>query len=364
MGSNIDITANHAGGNIKVISIQNDYISLEQDLRDTPKWFYWNFAAVASGRTVRFEFVNDKVVGPWGPAISVDGATWKWLGPSSEITRASFPYTFPTERKKIYFSFAIPYQLHHFEQFYARHSTRENVVREVLTLSEQLRPVPLLRLGNPHADRHIIFTARHHACESTASYLVEGLLDYLLRFSPSTLLERYLIHYIPFVDIDGVENGDQGKNRIPHDHNRDYRSDPLYRSTAALMDYVRPLNIEAAIDFHCPFKWGKRHDHPHFVKQLSPVKERIESLSRLLERFSGERADSDAIRYSSGSDLEMNKEWNTPDSPSCSHYFRQTGVPLACTFEFPYFGLDQVYQAENMKRFGEDFARALEIYLL
>ena len=43
-------------------------------------------------------------------------------------------------------------------------------------------------------------------------------------------IPNYLVYVIPFVDIDGVENGDQGK-QAPHDHNRDYINSPIYPET-------------------------------------------------------------------------------------------------------------------------------------
>lgn len=61
-------------------------------------------------------------------------------------------------------------------------------------------------------------TARHHACESTGNYVLEGVLEELIKSLPNNLS----VMCVPFVDYDGVVNGDQGKNRFQHDHNRDY----------------------------------------------------------------------------------------------------------------------------------------------
>ncbi|WP_409342222.1 hypothetical protein [Paenibacillus sp. MBLB4367] len=366
----VRIGCRHAGGNILVVSVQDNCVTLEQDLRDTSGWwFYWNFSAVPSvpsgERTVRFEFANGEVVGPWGPAVSEDGVKWRWLGEACLLSRQAFHYTFRGGADKVYFSFGLPYQLHHFERFYARIAGRQNVYRDVLTLSEQLRPVPLLRIGNRNAERHIVFTARHHACESTPAYMLEGLLDFLLSRDASYVLENFLLHYIPFMDIDGVENGDQGKSRIPHDHNRDYTDAPIYRSTAALMEYAGRLRTAVAIDFHDPYKWGDRNDVPFFVKRDSPVKEQIEALSGLLEQVSGERSEEDAIRHLSVHDLGMGEDWNLPHGRACADYFVRAGTPLACSFEFPYFGSGGIVFTEaNSRRFGADFARALELYLM
>lgn len=362
----IRIDSRHAGGNIKVLSVEEDRVVLEQELRDTSGWwFYWNFAACAgSGKTVNFEFVNGEVIGPWGPAVSSDGVDWRWLGAVSLLSRNEFKYTFQQENERVYFCFCIPYQLHQFERHYTRIAGHQKVKRELLTQSELLKPVPLLTLGNRNADRHIFFTARHHACESTPLYVLEGLLETLLAAESSPVLEHFLVHFIPFLDIDGVENGDQGKSRFPHDHNRDYTDTPIYRSTTALMNYAKGLRTTIAIDFHGPFKWGERNDVPFFVNRHSPLKDEIDKLSGMLERISGDRSEADAIRHFSKHNLSMGEDWNQPNNKTCASFFERSGARLACSFEFPYFGSDHTaITADNSRRFGQDFARSLELYV-
>lgn len=364
--SSIQIDANFAGGNIKIVSIQGNRVQLTQDQRDSSKWwFYWHFSVISETiQSIRFEFVDGDVIGNWGPAVSIDGVNWRWLGQEGEWSRNSFSYSFQNQNEKVYFCFTTPYTSLHFERFYAQYSESAFMQRKVLTVSEQLRPVPLLLLGNRKSTQHVVLTARHHSCESNASYLLEGLLEYFLQSGSSPVLTSFLIHVVPFIDIDGVENGDQGKNRVPHDHNSDYRDPPLYRSTTAMMKYVQQLRLVAAIDFHCPYKWGKRHDSTHFVKNAFPIKEQIEALSMLVERTSGERLDNDVIRHDSTRDLEVGEEWNYPRDTMCSSFFVRKGSRLACTFEFPYFGVERPYTIRNMRNFGKDFARALEVYLM
>jgi hypothetical protein len=364
---NIMIDCRHAGGNIRVKAVSGNRVQLEQDLRDTPKfWFYWNFSVSSRvPQTIVFEFMNGEVLGPWGPAISRDGISWDWLGSESLISRASFAYDFQEAEEKVYFSFSLPYQVHHFESFYSRIAGHPQVRRKVLTLSEQLRPVPILLAGNGALDRHIVFTCRHHACESTPAYLLEGLLEYYLEQSKSTVLDNYMFHYIPFVDIDGVENGDQGKNRAPHDHNRDYIDSPIYRSTAAIMDYVRSLRLWVGIDFHGPYKWGDRNDFPFFAKAYPPIKEETEKLCESLKHLTSNSGHADRIVYDPIHDVDMGEGFNQPHERSCSSFFERQKAKIACIFEFPYFGTgNTVYTQQNCRQFGTHFAQALENYLM
>ena len=65
----------------------------------------------------------------------------------------------------------------------------------------------------------------------------EGVLDELLE-NP---IPDSRILCVPFIDYDGVIDGDQGKERGPHDHNRDYlplRENSIYPECIAIMDYV------------------------------------------------------------------------------------------------------------------------------
>ena len=360
----LKVHADYPGGNIKLIAAGDGLVRVEQDLRATTEWwFYWSFRAESHlAQEIVFEFCNGNVVGPWGPAVSKDRVTWQWLGDESLINRHTFRYTFEAD-EAVYFSFSLPYQLTAFERFITRCTASPCLHREQLTVTRQGRSVPLLMIGDTGDQNHVICTCRHHACESTASYVLEGLLSHLLQDGAKAFRDRYLVHVVPFVDLDGVEAGDQGKSRAPHDHNRDYIEEPLYETTAAIMRLVERLHPIAGIDFHSPFMWGERHDYPYFVKQSSPIKEEIERLGELLRGVTGARHGG-AIRYTGRYDIEMGEEWNQPSSPTSSAFMRKAGARLACGFEVPYFGTeDQIFNQENCRQFGADFAKALMAYL-
>src|SRR5688572_16105652 len=71
----LEIDAKIPGGNIVVEKIVGDDVYLKQDLRDTPRhWFYWHFRVRgAKGRTLTFHFMKGNVIGSRGPAYSTDG---------------------------------------------------------------------------------------------------------------------------------------------------------------------------------------------------------------------------------------------------------------------------------------------------
>ncbi len=360
------ITHDYPGGNIIVHSIEYDVdglaavVKLEQDIRDTKCWwFYWNFCVIDPPvGTVEFHFVNDEVVSCHGATTCTDAINWKWC--EDLVSRTCFRYTFEEGETKRYFAFSLPYQVADFERWFERYQTDPRMNRSVLTMSEQNRPLPLLKFGN--GDKHILFTARHHCCESTASYVLEGVIDALLE-QHSDVLEDYCVHVIPFIDIDGVENGDQGKERAPHDHNRDYNESPLYASTKGIYEYTKDKQIAIFIDFHSPMHWGPRSNwtHIHYSSKEGVTPDLQFIFGDHLRKISSVHPivyDDTAFASLHGS------RSNKTGAPSSAHYFREKNANIALTIETPYSGVLEVgYTKEMLHTWGEDVAEALCITL-
>ena len=136
-----------------------------------------------------------------------------------------FLFRFPADGAEVRFCFAIPYVEANLRQFLDRHGDSSALRTGVLCKTAKGRSAEVLhagRLDGP-SDYRLAFTCRHHACESVASFVLEGLMESILAQSETgRWFRRVAVAAIPFVDKDGVEAGDQGKNRKPHDHNRDY----------------------------------------------------------------------------------------------------------------------------------------------
>ena len=322
---NVTVRTTHPGGNGRVLAVAGDTIRLEPETRDsTRRWFYW-YVDLESDATqsLRVEFPTDEVIGPRGPAVRTenpcggpigDGAwdEWHWLGSEHRIDATAFRYSFEAD-KRVQFALSVPYQRADFDAFAFEYESNPKLTVETLTTTPSGRDVPVARLGPPDADRHVALAARHHACESTASYVLEGVLRGLLERenerrggTPSTgtsLLETHRIHIYPFGDLDGVERGDPGKHRAPHDHNRDYvdsngitELEPLYPTTAAIAADLRALDsLTLALDLHCPHKWGGDiNDRPFFVTDPETASERLRRLAAGLEEATLEHRDSSA----------------------------------------------------------------------
>ncbi len=219
--ADIRVDADYAGGNIIVEQVEGSTLHVRQDLRDTEGWwFYWNFRVVgAAGQQLRVQFSDPNPIGVRGPAISRNqGRTWSWLGAES-MSGSAFACTLSAEDNDVRFAFAIPYQLADWQRFVSaqRAEHADALKEETLCQTRQQRPLPLLRVAPLVAStpRRVLLTARHHACESLANYVLEGVIETWLaqRTQPEGPPGNVELLVVPLVDLDGVEHGDQGKNR-------------------------------------------------------------------------------------------------------------------------------------------------------
>lgn len=338
------------GGNVSCLGIEGDTVLLERQLRDTEgDWFYWAFAVEdACGRTVRFRFPAKDRVGRFGPAVSRDFSTWRFLG-SKEVTEEGegFSYTFGPDETCVWFAHHMLYPLPRLSALCERLGT------ELFPFcpTEGGRAVPAVSFGR--GDKRVLLTARHHACESTGNYVLEGVLETLC----ASGREDLAILAVPFVDYEGVLAGDQGKNRRPHDHNRDYTDHPRYPVTRALKAAVAedssPLYY---LDLHSPWHQGGENDRL-FAVLPAGREEEYARFSRLLAEESRDLTP----RYDGTSDVPAGERWNSATSPSSKNYF--ASLPfcrLSLTLETAYFGEEgaPVSQAQLVD-YGRAVGRAL-----
>ncbi len=319
------------GGNIEVISIGDHEVTLACEQRDTEDdWFYWAFRVCgAQGKTFVFSFIDKQRVGYFGGAVSHDNKTWEWTN-SALADYTGFAYTFGPDEKEVYFCHDLRYGLEQFQSM-----TEElNLDIHTLCLSEKGRHVPYVRFGE--GEQTLLLAARHHACESTGNYVMEGILRELVK---KPLLGVAVIA-IPFIDLDGVVDGDQGKNRKPHDHNRDYgrNSKSIYAAVRAVRSLADQENIVWALDLHSPWHFGGRNDVCFEVRKniVAHVQARF---GELLQAQS--RKNAKAFQYQTVNDLDEGCEWNINSQidVSFSGFFtNREGVRLSLSIETPYFG--------------------------
>lgn len=365
------IFADHPGGNGRVLRQDGRTVRLAQEAKGSGHWFYWNIRIErpAAG-TYRFEFTDGEVIGPHGPAISRDGASWRWAGaatldraktqaewiaPDAKEGTQSFTWTFAGDEESVWFAHHLPYQLQRLETVLAGLPPGA-VERRQLGTSEGGRPIPLLVVGGGATpERRILVTCRHHACESHASYVLEGILRRLA----AEPIPGCAVHLVPMVDIDGVERGDQGKVRQPRDHNRDYDQAPRYRATRAMIDHVAANRFDQAYDLHCPGMAGHLRYHTHFYNVHPQFTAEYERFRDLLRTPPGAGASPAGQLYDGRNDRIAAAA--TPDT--FSTFMAGQGPRLVLTLEQNYFTLDRPpLEQDELVAFGDAFARAMTRY--
>ena len=378
------------GGNIIVDRLDGDTAHVRQDLRDTQGWwFYWYFRVRgAEGRKLKFQF-KDRAIGLRGPGVSRDGGrTWAWLGRRESAT--AFTYSFALGETEVRFSFGMPYQHADLQRFLATWSDHPDLRTEVFAHTRKGTPVELLRLGRLDEPRFKVWiTCRHHACEMMASYVLEGMIAEVLAESAAGQWLRRNVGFliVPMVDKDGVEAGDQGKNRLPRDHGQDYTGPSVYPEVAALRRLVRewaPDGPEVTLDLHNPSinhqfvythalrhdrdddPWNNAHDTPRSrARRFLNVLEQVRSgpLPFLVQDsldFAAQKAKESAARGQA----------NVPpgaargaDSISASTPSAPETRGFRCTFEVPYAVVREVeVNADTARAFGRDLTRALYVW--
>lgn len=382
----VTIASDFPGGNIVLEKIEGHDVYVHPDLRDTKgDWFYWYFAVRgAAGRELTFHFTRGKAIGLSGPGVSRDrGATWNWLGRGESNT--SFRYRFAADENEVRFSFGMPYQHADLLRFMERHKGSAHLKVEVLGHTKKGTPVELLRLGKLDAapDFKVLVTARHHACEMMASHVAEGFMAAFLGDAATArwLREHVECAVVPMVDKDGVEAGDQGKNRQPHDHKADYRGESIYPEVAALREFIAKWSggrPDVTIDLHNPAP-GSHVIYTHALRGTG---------GRTAEEIANIFAGSNAMRFLQAVESEQTGPLKFCVRDSLEFAARIAGEkpgkradgrgrgagasagtvdaagPVSIGFEIPYARVGEAeVNTASARAFGNDIAKALKAHL-
>lgn len=376
-----EIYSDFPGGNIDIVEKGESGAKIRQQCRDSDWWFYWSFGVRgAEGKTLTFEFSESgDVIGSRGPAASFDGGkTWKWLGAQGikrEKNSSSFKASIPAGAKDARFAFCLPYMPSDFDVFA---KSAPGLKKIPLCKTRKGRENFAYALGNPGGKIKIFLTSRHHACEATGTFAMQGILEEFLREggAASKLLKGAEIVAVPFMDLDGVLDGDQGKGRKPHDHNRDYLSNPpIYPSVAAFQKLYNAKAAEAetvvALDLHSPFIFrggeSDTNNRTYFVEWAEEENlGGLRKFSKILEAATL-KSGNGAITHLSEWDVKFNTLWNRPSNNMGATFTAWTAKhpksEFASSIEIPYSENEGgEISAENMRGLGANIAKSLAEY--
>jgi hypothetical protein len=265
----------------------------------------------------------------------------------------------------------MPYLQSNFQAFLSKYAGHPGLKQSVLCMSRQGRPVELFYMGrmDEQPPYRVALTCRHHCCEMMASYSLEGIMATVLGESAAGrwLRENVAFMVAPFVDKDGVEDGDQGKGRHPYDHNRDYAGVSLYPEVAALRQLIPQWSrnrLDFYLDLHCPWIRGDTNEYIYFVGLADPALwQQTQAFSSILE--ANRRG---PLPYYQKDNMPFGVSWNTGTPPGCKTSDEWAGelpgVHFSSTVEIAYANANGgEVTAESARSFGVDLANAMSIYL-
>jgi hypothetical protein len=162
-----------------------------------------------------------------------------------------------------------------------------------------------------------------------------------------------------------VENGDQGKNRRPHDHARDYGDNPAYPEVKAIMELAAREQPEVIMDVHCPWLRGGDTNETIYIVGVEPhdAQKRIDRFSAILEPESRS-----GISYYQSDNVPFGSLWNTRDNYTQGKTLAKWACelpwkPLSASMEIPYANAGELtLTPELWREFGKSLWRATRKY--
>lgn len=223
---------------------------------------------------------------------------------------------------------------------------------------------PLVRLSNDYGQPGgtqpgLYLMARQHSGETPGSWVLDGFL----REVAAQADKAPLVWAVPLTNIDGVEQGDYGKDNFPYDLNRAWGSPPMRHEVLAFQGDIgrwrQRCRPALAIDFHAP---GLCEADGAYI--FLPNPRQYQGLSETARTWTERIASALTAEYAAGSAFgrvaNYASRWETPTFTS---YVCRLGI---CGFsvETPYGAIrGNVLTREQYRQIGQRMARGVMEHL-
>eukprot|EP00746_Dinoflagellata_sp_MGD_P014969 gnl/MRDRNA2_/MRDRNA2_133087_c0_seq1.p1 gnl/MRDRNA2_/MRDRNA2_133087_c0~~gnl/MRDRNA2_/MRDRNA2_133087_c0_seq1.p1 ORF type:complete len:1267 (+),score=232.99 gnl/MRDRNA2_/MRDRNA2_133087_c0_seq1:84-3884(+) len=306
----LEFTSCFESGNLRYAVFQPDEERLTYDLvldndvntRGHTQWFYFALRGGQQGQKVRFRIINmsksqslfRQGMRPlaWSEArafandaawaCSSEEASeclsdgWRYIGDNVTYHRSklglgsyhtlSFDYTFESKSDTVYIAYCVPYT-------YSMSCTALQQMEQHPVKGQWCRRKNLCyTLGNLNCDvfcisnwsiskrlkKSVVVSARVHPGESNASWLVHGLLCFLLSHSAEAqvLRDRFVWYVVPMINPDGVVHGNYRCSLAGVDLNRQWRHPAkalhqnIYQMKKLIIKLKKKSDLCMFIDLH------------------------------------------------------------------------------------------------------------------
>ena len=186
---------------------------VDTDLAANANWYYFRMTGV-KGKQIYLTLPDNGVA---RSSYSYDGRNWDHL-PLAESERHRIGKRFT--RDTVFLALYIPYTYTYLQTRIAEWHSRPGVTVDTIGFSHEGRPLQLLHITDPSVPAQqklrLWVHGRQHPSESPASYLVDGLVDYLTEDSPEgrSLRQQIDAYVLPFANPDGVVKGLSRSNAL------------------------------------------------------------------------------------------------------------------------------------------------------
>ena len=293
------------------------------------------------------------------PVIRPDGGDWERLprGRREDLPDGRYHIAWDIERPASFADVALcyPYGPNELDALVDETAPAFNV--DHIGVSQAGRPIVRLSndYGEPEGERPGLYLlARQHSGETPGSWVLDGFLRKVAELGDAAPL----VWAVPLTNIDGIVQGDYGKDNYPYDLNRAWSIPAMRHETNAMMGDVNRWKARCApalaIDFHAP---GGSEDRGAYafipgVTHGYSAEARARVWAELLGKAAGEYGDMPFPRVAT-----YRSRWETPNE---GDYFRTVHEVPALCIETPYaLSGEVVFTRERYRDFGTRLATAV-----
>ena len=223
---------------------------IDTSLAPSANWYYFRMTGVA-GKQI---YLTTPDQGVAGSSFSYDSHSWEHF-PVAESQRHFLDKRFT--RDTVYLALYKPYTYSYLQERIRTWCERPDVTLDTIGFSHEGRPLQLLHITDPSVPEsrkaRVWVHGRIHPSETPASYLVDGLVEYLTSDTPEgRALRRQIDAYVlPFANPDGVADGLSRSNAlgVNQEINFDRSDDSTVVEVKAIKRMFEQLTADRPFDF-------------------------------------------------------------------------------------------------------------------
>ena len=386
----LEFESKFEGGNLDKVAKVSDneyhlYLRCDSNSGGHNQWFYFSICNNSSARELKLNIMNfskseslyTQGLQPCVFSTLNSSKGWRRSGSNIKYTqnrfiqrRRFYSLSFNLHigsKDKIYVSYSIPYTYTRLTSFFSKF---EMLKKEELCRTIGGVQVPLFKISDWTSGEdkpHVILTGRVHPGETHASFLVEGLVQFLL--SPDEyaqkLRQRLVFLVVPMLNPDGVILGNSRCSLAGDDLNRLYHEpDSRYApSIFYLKELIKKTNSSHKILMHLDFHSHSKKKGIFMYGPYYPLHSKKYYLIRALPKILSERTE--MFRFHS---CRFRYEWSKRNTARLA-IARQFKIPICYTVEASLHGYLNAsretiaFNEENLKKSGQHIARGILQYL-